>query len=147
MVLIKKIIQCQIDSPNKGDNFMSALEDKVKKESRYKIRKGYNIEQDSSPNPKNLLTFPLSMKVSRLKVYHKKHTYLVPLNVKWSFFLPLCYVIQNYLNLIQIEAKNKTNIVDVAEWSTETGYKQETNYVKEIFPRFFRIGTVFFMIR
>ena len=46
---------------------MSALEDKVKKESRYKIRKGYNIEQDSSPNPKNLLTFPLSMKVSRLK--------------------------------------------------------------------------------
>ena len=33
---------------------MSALEDKVKKESRYKIRKGYNIEQDSSPNPKNL---------------------------------------------------------------------------------------------
>ena len=51
---------------------MSALEDKVKKESRYKIRKGYNIEQDSSPNPKNLLTFPLSMKVIRLKVNHKK---------------------------------------------------------------------------
>ena len=50
---------------------MSALEDKVKKESRYKIRKGYNIEQDSAPNPKNLLTFPLSMKASRLKVNRK----------------------------------------------------------------------------
>ena len=127
---------------------MSALEDKVKKESRYKIRKGYNIEQDSSPNPKNLLTFPLSMKVSRLKVNHNQTAHR-PFSIEWNwdFLLPLCNVIKNDLIMIQIEAKNKTNIVDVAEWSTETGYKQETNYVKEIFPRFFRIGTVLFMLR
>ena len=62
---------------------MSALEDKVKKESRYKIRKGYNIEQDSSPNPKNLLTFPLSMKVNRLKVYRNQTN--TDLALKFSF--------------------------------------------------------------
>ena len=43
---------------------MAALKTKVESESRYKIRKGYNIEQESSPNPENLLTFPLSMTVS-----------------------------------------------------------------------------------
>ena len=69
------------------------------------------------------------------------------MNVKRRFLPPHSNVFEYHLNLIQIEAKNKTNIVDVAEWSTETGYKQETNYVKEIFPRFFRIGTVLFMLR
>lgn len=43
---------------------MTALNTKVRTESRYKIRKGYNIEQEDSPNPENLLTFPVSMKVS-----------------------------------------------------------------------------------
>ena len=44
--------------------------------------------------------------------------------------------------MLQIEAKNKTDVIKVADWSTETGYKGATNYVKEKFPRFFRIGTV-----
>ena len=48
----------------------------------------------------------------------------------------------NYLKMVQIEAKNKTDVIKVADWSTETGYKGATNYVKEKFPRFFRIGTV-----
>ena len=30
----------------------------------------------------------------------------------------------------------------VADWSTEKGYTAANGYVKEIFPRFFRIGTV-----
>ena len=42
----------------------------------------------------------------------------------------------------QIEAKNKSDVVKVADWSTQTGYTGATNYVKEKFPRFFRIGTV-----
>ena len=46
---------------------MTALQDKVTKESRYKIQKGYNIEQEDKPNPANLLSFPLSMQV----VIHK----------------------------------------------------------------------------
>ena len=42
---------------------MAALQEKVSKESRYQIKKGYNIEQEGSQNPANLLTFPLSMQV------------------------------------------------------------------------------------
>ena len=56
-------------SNTKADKFMAGLSTKVKMESRYKIRKGYNIEQESSPNPENLLTFPLTMKVSTLYPY------------------------------------------------------------------------------
>ena len=59
----------QMNSNTKADIFMSELKMKVKQESRYKIRKGYNIEQESSPNPENLLTFPLTMKVSKLYPY------------------------------------------------------------------------------
>ena len=43
----------------------------------------------------------------------------------------------------QIEAKNKTQVVSVADWSTKSGYKRDATHVKEKFPRFFRIGTVF----
>ena len=48
--------------------------------------------------------------------------------------------------LFQIEAKNKTQIVSVAEWSSEDGYKRDATHVKEKFPRFFRIGTVGILI-
>ena len=47
---------------------MEALKKKVMTESRYEIRKGYNIEQESSPNLENLLTFPLSVKVHVLYI-------------------------------------------------------------------------------
>ena len=50
-------------SPNNAETFMAALQEKVSKESRYQIKKGYNIEQEGSQNPANLLTFPLSMQV------------------------------------------------------------------------------------
>ena len=50
-------------SSNNGETFMTALQEKVSKESRYQIKKGYNIEQEGSQNPSNLLTFPLSMQV------------------------------------------------------------------------------------
>ena len=59
-----KSCNTSILSPNNADTFMTALQAKVSKESRYKIQKGYNIEQESTPNPANLLTFPLSMQVS-----------------------------------------------------------------------------------
>ena len=43
---------------------------------------------------------------------------------------------------LKVEAKNNTDTVPIATWTTATGYAQNSNYQKEKFPRFFKIGTV-----
>ena len=59
---------------------MTALQDKVTKESRYKIQKGYNIEQEGKPNPANLLSFPLSMQVVTHQLTIHAISWLITIN-------------------------------------------------------------------
>ena len=73
---------------------MAALQEKVSKESRYQIKKGYNIEQEGSQNPANLLTFPLSMQVFFIYLFegHLISHFKNKMKVKYSFSIVSLFV-------------------------------------------------------